>query len=253
LHFQPIVNVPDGQLVGLEALIRLRAADGRLIPPEVFIPVAEEIGVINRIGAWAVHEACRTAATWPDHVVLAVNLSAAQFATTGVSEIVITALMETGLDPHRLELEITESLLLHDTETVLTELGKLKALGVAIVMDDFGTGYSSLSYLWRFPFDKIKIDRAFMIGFDTADVEKIVETIVALGRTLHMRVTIEGVENAEQAEFVRKIKFDQAQGFYFGRPMPATELAASILADFKNRLPIERAALETDNKLRLVK
>jgi EAL domain-containing protein (putative c-di-GMP-specific phosphodiesterase class I) len=142
---------------------------------------------------------------------------------------------KTSAYPHRLELEITESLLLEDTGAVLTELGKLKALGVAIVMDDFGTGYSSLSYLWRFPFDKIKIDRVFMRGFDSdaKNVATIVRTIVALGRSLNMRVTAEGVENARQAQFVRDVDCDQIQGFYFGRPMPAGELAAHILADFQ--------------------
>ena len=182
LHFQPVVDMPDGRLVGFEALLRLRSTDGNFIPPMVFIPVAEEIGLINRIGAWVIREACRNAANWPDHLTVAVNLSAAQFATSGVSDIVAAAIVETGLESHRLELEITESLLLGDTEAVLKELEKLKALGVAIVMDDFGTGYSSLSYLWRFPFDKVKIDRAFMIAFETADrnAEKIVKTIVGL-------------------------------------------------------------------------
>ena len=244
LHFQPVVDMPDGRLVGFEALLRLRSIDGSFIPPMVFIPVAEEIGLINRIGAWVVREACRSAANWPDHLTVAVNLSAAQFATSGISDIVAAAIVETGLQPHRLELEITESLLLGDTEAVLKELEKLKALGVAIVMDDFGTGYSSLSYLWRFPFDKVKIDRAFMIGFDTADknVEKIVKTIVGLGRSLHMQVTVEGVKNAHQAEFVRKVECDQAQGFYFGRPMPAAT-AACIVADFESGLAIQGAAL----------
>jgi EAL domain-containing protein (putative c-di-GMP-specific phosphodiesterase class I) len=141
---------------------------------------------------------------------------------------------------------------LGDTEAVLKELEKLKTLGVAIVMDDFGTGYSSLSYLWRFPFDKVKIDCAFMIAFETADsnAEKIVKTIVGLGRSLHMQVTVEGVENAHQAEFVRKVECDQAQGFYFGRPMPATDLAACIVANFEARRPMQSADLLPDNKLR---
>jgi diguanylate cyclase (GGDEF)-like protein len=254
LHFQPVVDIPDGRLVGFEALLRLRSPDGSFIPPAVFIPVAEEIGLINHMGAWVIREACRSAATWPDNLTVAVNLSAAQFGTNSICDIVAAAVVETGLELHRLELEITESLLLGDTEAVLAELGMLKALGIAIVMDDFGTGYSSLNYLWRFPFDKVKIDRSFMIGFDTSDknVEKIVKTIVGLGRSLHMQVTVEGVENAHQAEFVRKVNCDQAQGFYFGRPMPSAEVAAFILADFKGRLPIERVALETNNKLRLV-
>jgi diguanylate cyclase (GGDEF)-like protein len=244
LHFQPVVDMPDGRLTGFEALLRLRAADGSFIPPAVFIPVAEEMGLIGRIGAWVVREACRTAATWPKHLTVAVNLSPAQFAADSVSDMVAAALMETGLAPSRLELEITESLLLGDTGAVMAELGRLKALGVAIVMDDFGTGYSSLSYLWRFPFDKIKIDRAFMLGFDTADenVKTIVQTIVGLGRSLRMRVTAEGVENARQAEFVRDVDCDHVQGFYYGRPTPPTELAAWILADFQDTMQPTDAA-----------
>ena len=255
LHFQPVVDMPDGRLSGFEALLRLRAADGSFIPPVVFIPVAEEMGLISKIGAWVVREAGRTAATWPDHLTVAVNLSPAQFATGSVSDMVATALAETALDPSRLELEITESLLLGDTGSVMTELSKLKALGVAIVMDDFGTGYSSLSYLWRFPFDKIKIDRAFMLGFDTADknVKTIVKTIVGLGRSLHMRVTAEGVENYRQVEFVREVECDQVQGFYFGRPTSAAELAAQILADFQGTFQKRAAPPETEVKLQLVK
>jgi EAL domain-containing protein (putative c-di-GMP-specific phosphodiesterase class I) len=197
------------------------------------------MGFIGKIGAWVVREACRNAVNWPDHLSVAVNLSPAQFAIANVCDMVTAALAETGLQPHRLELEITENLLLRDTEAVLTELGNLKALGVAIVMDDFGTGYSSLSYLWRFPFDKIKIDRSFMLGFDSADnnVKMILMTIVALGRSLKMRVTAEGVETSRHAEFARAVACDEVQGFYFGRPMPVTDLAGWILTDFKDRFP----------------
>ncbi len=181
-------------------------------------------------------EACRTAAMWPQHLTIAVNLSPAQFAVHGISATVAAALRESGLAPHRLELEITESLLLDNTEAILAELQALKAMGVAIVMDDFGTGYSSLGYLWRFPFDKIKIDRSFMLGFDSSrhDAETVVKTIIKLGRELNVRVTVEGVENARQAAFLDKAGGDQAQGFYFGRPMPAGEVAAYILADFQH-------------------
>jgi EAL domain-containing protein (putative c-di-GMP-specific phosphodiesterase class I) len=166
---------------------------------------------------------------------VAVNLSPAQFVAGSVSEIVAAALAEADLEPNRLELEITETLLLGDSESVMAELRKLKALGVAIVMDDFGTGYSSLSYLWRFPFDKIKIDRSFMQGFDGGirDAETVVKTIISLGRELHMHVTVEGVETAQQASFLDSANGEQAQGFYFGRPLPSSELAAMILADFQ--------------------
>ena len=239
LHYQPIFQMSDRRLLGFEALIRLPKEDGTLIPPLVFIPVAEEMRLIGKIGTWVLREACRTASGWPKHLTVAVNLSPAQFLAGSVSKIVAAALKDANLEPFRLELEITETLLLGDSESVMTELRALKELGVAIVMDDFGTGYSSLSYLWRFPFDKIKIDRCFMQGFDgsTRDAETVVKTIITLGRELHMHVTIEGVETAKQAAFLDSANGEQAQGFYFGRPMPASELAASILADFQKALP----------------
>jgi EAL domain-containing protein (putative c-di-GMP-specific phosphodiesterase class I) len=222
LHYQPLFEMPDRRLIGFEALIRLPGQDGKLIPPMIFIPVAEEMRVIDKIGAWVLREACRTAATWPEHLTVAVNLSPAQFLAGSVSGIVAAALKEAGLAAPRLELEITETLLLGNTEVILAELQTLKAMGVAIVMDDFGTGYSSLSYLWRFPFDKIKIDRSFMLGFGGSgrDAETAVKTIIALGRELHMRVTVEGIETAEQAAFLDGADGDQAQGFYFGPTSP---------------------------------
>jgi EAL domain-containing protein (putative c-di-GMP-specific phosphodiesterase class I) len=187
---------------------------------------------------------------------VAVNLSPAQFETGGVSEIVATSLQESGLAPHRLELEITETLLLGDSETIMAELRKIKAMGVAIVMDDFGTGYSSLSYLWKFPFDKIKIDRSFMQGFDDSgrDAETVVKTIIGLGRELKMRVTVEGVETAKQAAFLDKADSDQAQGFFFGRPVPASEVGAKILANFQETqlVPLSAKAAAKAAKLRLI-
>ncbi len=229
LHYQPLFEMLERRLIGFEALIRLPAEDGTLIPPLVFIPVAEELGLIDKIGAWVLREACRTAATWPEHLTVAVNLSPAQFLAGSVSALVAAALKETGLAAHRLELEITETLLLGNSVAIMAELQALKSMGVAIVMDDFGTGYSSLSYLWRFPFDKIKIDRSFMQGFDGSgrDAKTVVKTIIALGRELNMRVTVEGVETATQAAFLDKVDGDQAQGFFFGRPVPASELGAN--------------------------
>jgi diguanylate cyclase (GGDEF)-like protein len=169
LHYQPLFEMTERRLTGFEALIRLPAEDGILIPPLVFIPVAEELQLIERIGAWALRAACRTAVTWPGNLTVAVNLSPAQFLpglAGSISDIVAAALKDAGLAAHRLELEITETLLLGDSGAIMAELQTLKAMGVAIVMDDFGTGYSSLSYLWRFPFDKIKIDRCFMQGVE---------------------------------------------------------------------------------------
>jgi EAL domain-containing protein (putative c-di-GMP-specific phosphodiesterase class I) len=208
--------------------------------------------LIDKIGAWVLREACRTAKLWPKHLTVAVNLSPAQFAAGGVSVIVAAALAESGLEPQRLELEITETPLLGNTESIMTELQALKAMGVAIVMDDFGTGYSSLNYLWRFPFDKIKIDRSFMQGFDTArcDAETVVKTIIGLGRELNMRATVEGVESEKQASFLAKADGDQAQGYYFGRPMPASDVARHILADYQQQ---HVRTFETEASLRLVR
>ena len=239
LHYQPLFEISERRLLGFEALIRLPAEDGTLIPPSVFIPVAEELRLIDKIGVWVLGEACCTAATWPEDLTVAVNLSPAQFLAGGVSDIVAAALKDTGFAPHQLELEITETLLLGDSAAIMAELQTLKAMGVAIVMDDFGTGYSSLSYLWRFPFDKIKIDRSFMQGFDSCgrDARTVVKTIIALGRELNMRVTVEGVENATQAAFLDTIDGDQVQGFFFGQPVPASEVSANILADFQKTHP----------------
>lgn len=239
LHFQPVVNSRGGAVTGFEALLRLPNDGGAYISPAVFVPLAESMGLIPQIGAWVLRKACETATTWPEHYTIAVNLSPVQFASDDVADIVASALTETGLAPERLELEITEGLVMNDTEGVLTQIQQLKDLGVAIVMDDFGTGYSSLSYLWRFPFDKIKIDRSFMQAFDESDenVESILTTIVALGHSLKMRVTAEGVETREQAAFMEQLDCDQIQGFLYGRPMPAADIALTIL----NSLPKEMA------------
>jgi diguanylate cyclase (GGDEF)-like protein len=244
LHYQPLFEVSGQRLIGFEALIRLPAEDGTLIPPMTFIPIAEDLRLIGKIGAWVLREACKAAAGWPEPLTVAVNLSPAQFEVGSISTIVASALRETGLAPWRLELEITETLLLGNSDSVMAELLSLKAMGIAIVMDDFGTGYSSLSYLWRFPFDKIKIDRSFMQGFDAAgrDAETVVKTIIALGRELDMRVTVEGVETAKQAAFLDGADADQVQGFFFGRPVSAAEIGAIILKDFRKLLPTETSA-----------
>jgi diguanylate cyclase (GGDEF)-like protein len=244
LHYQPLFEVSSQRLIGFEALIRLPAEDGTLIPPTTFIPVAEDMRLIGKIGAWVLREACKAATTWPEPLTVAVNLSPAQFEVGSISTIVASALRETGLSPHRLELEITETLLLGNSDAIMTELQTLKAMGIAIVMDDFGTGYSSLSYLWRFRFDKIKIDRSFMQGFDASgrDAETVVKTIIALGRELDMRVTVEGVETAKQAAFLDGADADQVQGVFFGRPVSASEISAVILKSFQRSLPTEAAA-----------
>jgi EAL domain-containing protein (putative c-di-GMP-specific phosphodiesterase class I) len=231
LYYQPSVSMPDERLEGFEALLRMRDKSGAMVPPTLFIPIAEQIGLIDKIGEWVLREACATASCWPSHLKVAVNLSPAQFARKDLAGRVESILNGAGLDARRLELEITEGLLLSKSADVMEELRKLKAVGVSIVMDDFGTGYSSLSYLWKFPFDKIKIDRAFMLALDAEDgesAETIVKTIIDLGRSLNVTVTVEGVENERQVEFVTAARCDQIQGYFFGRPMPELDLAAHI-------------------------
>ncbi|HEY5215631.1 MAG TPA: EAL domain-containing protein [Pseudolabrys sp.] len=232
VNYQPIFEMGHDRLIGFEALLRLPEQDGALIPPATFIPVAEDMHVIDKLGAWVLRSACRTAVTWPKNLTVAVNLSPLQFESGTLTEVVAAALKESGLEAHRLELEIIETVMLQNNERTVAQLRDLKALGVAIVMDDFGTGYSSLSYLWKFPFDKIKIDRSFMQSFEKTgnDVETVVKSIIALGRELRMRVTVEGVETLKQADFLHDSGGDQVQGFYFGRPLPAAEINADILA-----------------------
>jgi predicted signal transduction protein with EAL and GGDEF domain len=243
LHYQPIFAAGGKRLIGFEALARLPGPDGALIPPSEFIPVAEDLRVIDKVGTFVLHEACRTATTWPDELTVAVNLSPAQFETGGVEAAVTAALEESGLAPKRLELEITETLLLTNTEATLSTLRRLKQKGLSVVMDDFGTGYSSLSYLWKFPFDKLKIDRSFMEGFQTSgrDVETVVKTIIALGREMHMRVTVEGVEAASQVAFLYNAHADEVQGFYFGEPLPASRLRSEVIDRLRD-VAAERAA-----------
>jgi diguanylate cyclase (GGDEF)-like protein len=255
LHYQPLFEISGQRLIGFEALIRLPAEDGTLIPPMTFIPVAEDLRLIGKIGAWVLREACKAAANWPEPLTVAVNLSPAQFEAGSISNVVASALRETGLAPSRLELEITETLLLGHSEAVMIELQSLKAMGIAIVMDDFGTGYSSLSYLWRFPFDKIKIDRSFMQGFDASgrDAETVVKTIIALGRELNIRVTVEGVETAKQAAFLDGADADQVQGFFFGRPVSASEVGTIILKDFQKLLPAESSVTTYETRPPVVK
>ena len=241
LYYQPVFEKGGARLVGYETLLRLPAPDGSLILPDRFIALAEEMRLIDKIGAWVLNEACRTAMTWPPDLTVAVNLSPAQFTSGDIVATVAGALNASGLPPGRLELEIVEKLLLDSSETTMRQLHALKELGVAIVMDDFGTGYSSLSYLWKFPFDKIKIDRSFIQHMENSgnrEVETVVKTIIALGRELNMRVTVEGVETRPQADFLNSVDADQLQGFYFGEPMPASEVGAKALTDMRKAPPL---------------
>jgi diguanylate cyclase (GGDEF)-like protein len=225
LHYQPQVDAKTEAITGCEALLRWRHPSRGMVPPLEFIPIAEEIGVIIPLGAWVIQQACRDAVSWPDHIGVAVNLSSAQFRGPSLVQTVVSALGASGLPPHRLELEITESVLLADDEVTIRTLNHLRELGVRIAMDDFGTGYSSLSYLRSFPFDKIKIDRSFIGGIgEKGECAAIVKAIATLGAALGMTITAEGVETIEQFLLVRDHGCTEVQGYFFGRPCPVDEL-----------------------------
>jgi EAL domain-containing protein (putative c-di-GMP-specific phosphodiesterase class I) len=196
-----------------------------MISPAEFIPIAEDTGLINQIGRWVLMEACEQAAAWPAHISVAVNLSPVQFKQSTLPLQIIAALSKSGLEPSRLELEITEAVLLKDTKSTQATLRQLRDIGVRIALDDFGTGYSSLSYLSRFQFDKIKIDRSFVndMGVRT-DALCIVRAITALGADLGMTVTAEGVETEEQLAHLRTIHCTEVQGFFFSKPKSARDL-----------------------------
>jgi diguanylate cyclase (GGDEF)-like protein len=231
LHYQPVVNLESGDVRGFEALMRWRHPDKGMVPPATFIALAEEIGCIIPLGEWAIRQACATAAAWPEPLEVAVNLSPVQFSTPGLVQVVMSALAASGLPARRLELEITESTLLQDSESTLATLYNLRALGVRIAMDDFGTGYSSLSYLQSFPFDKIKIDRSFIKDVaDGVGSLNIVRAVAAMAKGLGMTTTAEGVETQAQLDAVRSEGCTEMQGFLFGRPLPADELEALYLA-----------------------
>jgi diguanylate cyclase (GGDEF)-like protein len=226
MHYQALHAADGTTLLGYEALMRWRHPQRGMVPPATFIPLAESTGLIEQLGRWALERSCAEAATWPAPLTVSVNLSAAQFrGELDLVQVVTRALDTSGLSADRLVLEITESLLMSDTESVVATLTKLSALGVSIAMDDFGTGYSSLAYLWRFPFDKVKIDRAFTQGLgDDKKVALIVRSIVSLAHSLGIRVNAEGVETEPQAHLLRKMGCDELQGFLLGRPAPAAAL-----------------------------
>jgi diguanylate cyclase (GGDEF)-like protein len=242
LRYQPLRNASDRRLSGFEALLRLPKDGGGNVSPAIFVPLAERLGLIGEIGDWVIRKACATAATWPGQLTVAVNLSPVQFKDGRLAERVSEALETNGLAPQRLELEITEGLLLADTDSVMRQLADLKALGVRIAMDDFGTGYSSLSYLWKFPFDKLKIDQSFTRALGTGDqhLSSVIQAIVALGRSLEMTITAEGVETEAQADFLSKVGCHQLQGFHLGRPMQLQQVAAEILGDFRGAMVADR-------------
>ena len=225
LVYQPQMNLETSQFVGCEALIRWRHPDRGMVSPAEFIPLAEEIGLIVPIGEWVIRTACREAVRWPEEMCVAVNVSPSQFKSRKLVQAVRAALSASGLAPHRLELEITEGVLLRESEANLATLHALRALGLRISMDDFGTGYSSLSYLRSFPFDKIKIDRSFVSG-DTAngDSMAIVRAIASLGASFGMTTVAAGVETPEQMRRIREEGCTDVQGYHISRPVAATDL-----------------------------
>jgi diguanylate cyclase (GGDEF)-like protein len=234
LFYQPLVDLKEDRVTGCEALIRWRHPERGMIPPGEFIPIAEEIGLIVPIGEWVLRQACADAAHWPRDIKVAVNLSAIQVMNSNIVPSVIGALAAAGLPAQRLELEITETVLMQNTETTLATLHQLRELGARISMDDFGTGYSSLRYLRSFPFDKIKIDRCFIGGLpEAADSVAIVRAIAGLARSLGMQTTAEGVETEEQLEQVRLLECTEMQGFLFSAPRPASEIVQMLRRDIR--------------------
>jgi diguanylate cyclase (GGDEF)-like protein len=234
LHYQPYYSLTDGTLKGFEALLRMRDSQGKYISPAEFVPVAEDLGLINEIGAWVLNEACRFAKDWPEQLKLSVNLSSVQFRKKHACPSVLEALTASGLPANRLVVEITESVLLADVDDVRQQIQQLKAYGVELAMDDFGTGYSSLSYILRLPFDRLKIDRSFVMQMSTGDANalKIVDTIISLGHTMKMQVTAEGVETEEQAQMLQNLGCDDVQGYLFSKPVAAPDVASLIMKSF---------------------
>lgn len=226
LHYQPLVNVNSGEPDGYEALVRWEHHARGTVMPSEFIPIAEETGMVIKIGEWVIRRALEEAATWPDHLGVAVNLSPAQMRSSNLLPTIIHALAQSGVAANRLELEITESVLMNDSEANIAILHKLSALGVQIALDDFGTGFSSLNYLRSFPFNKIKIDRCFIGEIDSReDCRAIVRSIVSLANNLGMRTTAEGVERQSQLEALRREGCTQVQGFLFSKAISSAELS----------------------------
>jgi diguanylate cyclase (GGDEF)-like protein/PAS domain S-box-containing protein len=228
LHYQPKINLQTGSIIGAEALVRWRHPKRGVVPPAKFIPIAEECGFIVRIGQWVMHEACCQARIWQEKGLpalrIAVNISAAELRAKDFVAGVRAILTETGLEPHYLELELTETFLMQDSKSTVAVLKDLKDIGVQLAVDDFGTGYSSLSYVKRFPIDTLKIDRSFVRDLVTDDDDaSIVSAVISMGKSLHMRVVAEGVETPEQLQFLREHSCPFAQGYYFSPPVVAGE------------------------------
>jgi EAL domain-containing protein (putative c-di-GMP-specific phosphodiesterase class I) len=233
LHYQPKLDLRTGAIAGVEALIRWKHPDWGMVSPAQFIPLAEETGLIVQIGEWVLKTACDQSRSWREQgipaVRVAVNLSARQFSQKTLVSDVARTLAQSGLTPDCLELEITESLVMHNPEGAAETLHKLKAMGITLSIDDFGTGYSSLAYLKRFPIDCVKIDRSFIKDIPTeADDMAITKGVIALGHSLRLKVVAEGVETVEQQDFLRSNDCDEMQGYLFSKPLPAEEVTALL-------------------------
>jgi predicted signal transduction protein with EAL and GGDEF domain len=226
LHYQPQVRANTCELVGFEALARWRHPTHGLLPPSEFIPLAEETGLISVLGEWVLRTACSEAARWGRPLKVAVNLSPREFQQSGLPDLILGILTETGLSPARLEIEVTETAIFADRDRALSILRRLKALGISIAMDDFGTGYASLATLQAFPFDKIKIDRSFVGQVEICpQAAVIVRTVLGLGRSLGLCVVAEGVETAGQVRFLIEEECEELQGYLFGKPEPIESFA----------------------------
>jgi len=225
LHYQPIVDIARDVVVGYEALLRWPHPVRGMVPPSEFIPLAEETGLINQLGEWVLMTACRDAASWPRDITVAVNVSPVQIKSPGLVLNIVRILAETGLHARRLELEMTETVLIQDDEATLVVLHNLRGLGIRIAMDDFGTGFSSLSYLHRFPFDKIKIDRCFIKNLPE-DIGSVATTkaIIGIAKARQIMTTAEGVETEEQRKLLRKLGCDQIQGFLISAAKPTSDI-----------------------------
>jgi diguanylate cyclase (GGDEF)-like protein len=232
LDFQPVLSLENDHIGGFEALLRWHHPVRGLVSPGDFVPVAEDTGLIVQIGEWVIHEACAQAASWPDHMRIAINVSPLQFRSPGLKGVIVQALARSGIDPARLEIELTESIFLENSGETLELLHSLRALGIRFALDDFGTGYSSLSYLRSFPFDKIKIDRSFITGISVEqNAAAIVRAIVALAQALGMETTAEGVEDQGQMNELRAQGCSSVQGFLYSRPLAASDVAKLILRE----------------------
>jgi EAL domain-containing protein (putative c-di-GMP-specific phosphodiesterase class I) len=236
VQYQPVVDLRSNQIAGCEALLRWRHPQRGMVSPAEFIPVAEQIGLIDQLGEWVLRTACAEAATWPEHLKLAVNVSPVQFRSDTLPLKVIAALAASGLSAGRLELEITEAVLIQDDEAALAILHQLRTIGVRIALDDFGTGYSSLSYLERFPFDKIKIDRCFITGVAEPNGSScIVQAVVTIATARNMTTTAEGVETEPQKEALRALGCTQMQGYLFSPARTAADIKQLLFPDRKSR------------------